>query len=297
MLKSFATKHNLALRKGQNSKIFLTLIWNSILFVKLRLYKKLHHITKPIVHYYAVCWNEEAILPWMFKYYDQFVAHFTIYDNYSSDSTEDIIKKNRKAEIIKFGEEGRFDDSANLQIKNKCWKRSRGKADWVVVCDMDEFLYHPNLENLLQKLVENKVSFPTTVGYEMYGESVPEYDGHQQLTALIQRGVRSKWFDKHIIFDPHKIVDIHFDPGAHHANPTGIVNQGLDETPLKILHYKNLGLDYLLSRYKQLGERLSQYNTENNLGTHYLSKQKEIEVQFANGFAAAEQIVYCFNQN
>lgn len=291
MLKSFAEKHHLALRKGQNLKIILTLGWNSILLLKLRLYKKIHHITKPIVHYYAVCWNEEVILPWMFNYYGQFVDHFTIYDNYSTDNTEDIINSNPKAEIIKFGEDGHFDDSANQRIKNTCWKHSRGKADLVVVCDMDEFLYHHDLENLLQRLVEDRVSFPTTVGYEMYGESVLEHNCHQQLTDLIQKGVRSEWMDKHIIFDPHRIVDVNFDPGAHHANPTGIVRRGTEDTTLKVLHYKNLGLDYLLARYKQLGERLSKYNIENDLGTHYLAKQKEIEEQFTAGLAVAEPVV------
>lgn len=291
MLKKIATKHNLALRKGQNLKIFLTLGWNSILLLKLCLYKKLHHITKPIVHYYAVCWNEEAILPWMFNYYGQFVTHFTIYDNYSSDKTEDIISNNPNAKIIKFGKEGHFDDSANQRIKNSCWKQSRGKADLVVVCDMDEFLYHADLENLLRRLCKDKVTFPTTVGYEMYGESIPKYDGHQQLTDLIQKGVRSEWLDKHIIFDPHRIVDTYFDPGAHHANPTGIVRRGTEDTTLKVLHYKNLGLDYLLARYRQLGERLSKFNIENELGTHYLAKQKEIEEQFKAGLAAAEPVV------
>lgn len=291
MLKDFATKHNLALRKGQNLKIFLTLGWNSILRAKLQLYKKLHHITKPIVHYYAVCWNEEAMLPWMFKYYDQFVDRFTIYDNYSSDKTENIINNNTNAEIIKFGKEGHFDDSANQRIKNRCWKQSRGKADLVVVCDMDEFLYHADLENLLRRLCKDKVTFPTTVGYEMYGESIPKYDGHQQLTDLIQKGVRSEWLDKHIIFDPHRIVDTYFDPGAHHANPTGIVRRGTEDTTLKVLHYKNLGLDYLLARYKKLGERLSAFNIENELGTHYLAKQKEIEEQFAAGLAASRPVI------
>ena len=291
MLKTFATKHHLALRKGQNLKIFLTLGWNSILLLKLQLYKRLHHITNPIVHYYAVCWNEEAILPWMFKHYDQFVDRFTIYDNYSSDKTENIINNNTNAEIIKFGKEGHFDDSANQRIKNSCWKQSRGKADLVVVCDMDEFLYHADLENLLRRLCKDKVTFPTTVGYEMYGESIPKYDGHQQLTDLIQKGVRSEWLDKHIIFDPHRIVDTYFDPGAHHANPTGIVRRGTEDTTLKVLHYKNLGLDYLLARYKKLGERLSTFNIENELGTHYLAKQKEIEEQFAAGLAASRPVI------
>lgn len=289
MLKTFATKHNLALRKDQNLKIFLTLGWNSILRAKLLLYKKLHHITKPLVHYYALCWNEELMLPYMFRHYSPFVDNFTIYDNYSTDNSEYIINAREDTKVVKFSMNNQIDDNVYLDIKNNCWKKSRGKADYVIVCDMDEFLYHPDLKNLLQKLIENKVSFPTTVGYEMYGESVPEYDGDHQLADLIQKGVRSEWLDKHIIFDPHRIVDTHFDPGAHHANPTGIVRRG--DTTLKVLHYKNIGLDYLLARYKKLGERLSKFNIENELGTHYLAKQKEIEEQFKAGLAAAEQVV------
>lgn len=292
MLKKFATKHHLALRKGQNLKIFLTLGWSSILRVKLRIYKKLHHITKPIVHYYAVCWNEELILPWMFKYYGQFVDCFTIYDNYSSDKTEEIINNNPKAEIIKFGDKDHFDDFANQKIKNTCWKRSRGKADWVVVCDMDEFLYHPNLESLLQKLVDEKVSFPTTMGYDMFSESFPKYDGRYQLTDLVQQGVRYQWFDKHIVFDPYMIVDTFFDPGAHHANPTGIVSRGSDNTALKLLHYKNLGIDYLMSRHRQLGERLSAANLNKGFGIHYLSsKQAEIKQYYIKGMQSAKKVV------
>ena len=291
MLKEFAERHHWALRRGQNIKIILTLAVNTLLYARLRIFKKLHNITKPIVHYYAVCWNEEIILPWMFSYYGQFVEHFTIFDNYSSDTSESIIKSNPKAEIVKFGEKERFDDSANQKIKNQCWKRSRGKADLVVVCDMDEFLYHPDLESLLQRLCKEKISFPTIVGYEMYGESVPEYDGKHQLPNLIQNGIRSQWLDKHIIFDPHRIVDINFDPGAHHANPTGIVNRGNIDTELKVLHYKYLGLDYLLDRYQQLGVRLSSYNIQNDLGTHYLAKRQELMEHFNSGLNAAKNVV------
>ena len=292
MLKKFAERHHVALRQGQNIRIFLTLAVNILLRAKLRIFKKLHGITKPIVHYYAVCWNEEAMLPWMFKYYDLFVDRFTIYDNYSTDNTENIIKNNPKAEIIKFGDKDHFDDSANQNIKNTCWKRSRGKADLVVVCDMDEFLYHPDLESLLQRLCKEKISFPATIGYDMFSETFPKYDGLHQLTDLVQQGVRYQWFDKHIIFDPHMIVDTYFDPGAHHANPTGIVSSGPYNTALRLLHYKNLGLDYLLSRHKQLGERLSTFNLNKGFGIHYLAtKQEEIKQYYKTSMQSTEKVV------
>lgn len=246
---------------------------NHFLWLSLQLRKKIKGIHRPIIHYYAVCWNEEKILPWMFNHYGDFVDYFFIYDNYSSDNTEQIVRNSSKTTLIKFGHEGRFNDADNQAVKNQCWKRSRGKADLVVVCDMDEFLYHQELTVVLQRICERKVSFPTTVGYEMYSDRMPEYDGVNHLPDLVKEGERSDWLDKHIIFDPHRIVDINFDPGAHHANPTGIVNRGNIDTELKVLHYKYLGLDYLLDRYQQLGERLSSYNIQNDLGTHYLAKR------------------------
>ena len=292
MLKTFAQRHHLALQKGNNLRIFCTLATNHLLWMLLQLHKKIKGIRRPIVHYYAVCWNEETILPWMFDYYGDFVDRFFIYDNYSSDTTEKIIKSNPKATIIKFGERGKFDDSANQRVKNECWKQSRGKADLVVVCDMDEFLYHNDLKAVLEKICERKVSFPTTVGYEMYNDRMPEYDGVNRLPDLIKNGVRSGWLDKHIIFDPHRIVDVNFDPGAHHADPTGIVRRGDVDTELKLLHYKNMGIEQLLSRYKQLRERLSDYNIANGLGIHYYEiNQKKIEEQYAIGSRLAEKIV------
>ena len=289
MIKDFAQRHHLSLRHGQNVRIIFVLLLNYFRHTRLHLYKKKHGINKPIVHYYAVCWNEETMLPWMFKHYERFVDHFTIYDNYSTDHTENIIQTHSNAEIVKFGERDKFDDAANQKIKNQCWKQSRGKADLVIVCDLDEFLYHPNIESTLQSLCQEKITFPNTVGYEMYGEALPSQYDNKQLTDFIKKGKRSQWFDKHIIFDPHRIVDTYFDPGAHHANPTGIVRRGA--IPLKVLHYKNLGLDYLLARYLQLGNRLSSFNIEEGLGTHYLAKEEELKKQFLEGLKSSEKII------
>lgn len=291
MLKSFAQRYHLSLQRGQNAKILFTLMINHFLWLSLQLRKKIKGIHRPIIHYYAVCWNEEKILPWMFNHYEDFVDYFFIYDNYSSDNTEQIVRNSSKTTLIKFGHEGRFNDADNQAVKNQCWKRSRGKADLVVVCDMDEFLYHQDLTAVLQRICERRVSFPSTVGYEMYSDRMPEYDGVNHLPDLVKEGKRSDWLDKHIIFDPHRIVDINFDPGAHHANPTGIVNRGNIDTELKVLHYKYLGLDYLLDRYQQLGERLSSYNIQNDLGTHYLAKRQELMEHFNSGLNTAKNVV------
>lgn len=288
-LTKLAGRHNLVLRKGHNASILLRLVLNHVQLLWLHCHKLLHGIHRPIVHYYAVCWNEERMLPWMFAHYSTFVDRFTIYDNYSTDNSETIIKERQDTHIVKFSMNDHIDDSIYQHIKNNCWKRSRGKADYVIVCDMDEFLYHPDMTAWLAQAHNQHITLPTTEGYDMYGDTFPVYDGQHQLTDLIHRGLRSQWFDKCLIFDPHRIVDINYSAGAHHASPTGIVRRS--DNPLKVLHYKHLGVDYLMCRYRQLGERLSDYNRKNNYGTHYLAKEEELRAEMEKGLSEAINVI------
>ena len=87
----------------------------------------------------------------MFQHYDTFVDKFFIYDNESTDKSADIIAANPKVKKISFQTEG-FEDEIQNTIKNECWKASRGKADYVIVCDIDEFLYTPNTKAFLSHL-------------------------------------------------------------------------------------------------------------------------------------------------
>lgn len=287
ILKQYCCKHGIVLHKRDNIHILFTLVWNRVLRLKLQINKLIHGIHQPIVHYYAVCWNEERILPFMFQYYDLFVNHYTIYDNYSDDQSEEIIKKHGNADIVKFSMGGHIDDSIYQDIKNNCWKRSRGKADFVIVCDIDEFLYYPNITNALQELTEKHISLPLTEGYNMYSSTYPTIG--EEITKQVRQGVTDSAYNKSIIFDPHRIVEINYLPGAHQAKPIGIVKRS--SKSLKVLHYKNLGLEYVLDRYHTLGRRLSEKNKEQGLGTHYLYPDEKISADFIQGLTNSTSII------
>lgn len=289
VLKRFCNRHHIVLRKGENLRILTTLAWNKVLLAKLHLYKWLHGIHHPIVHYYAVCWNEEKMLPFMFNYYKQFVEHFTIYDNCSDDGTEEIVKKHKSTTIIRFETDG-FNDNIHNNIKNECWKKSRGKADYVVVCDLDEFIYHDDMEQALKLLVENRYSIVKPYGYNMYSTEYPIYDAGQLLTDQIKCGVRSHMFDKCILFNPHYIVEVNYEPGAHECHPWGQVKQYRSED-FKLLHYKNIGLDQLLERNRTYAARLSKVNIENNFGMDYLKKEQSIIMEFKFNEQQATEII------
>lgn len=289
LARQFLSKQNIVLHKGQNMHILLTLAWNHILLLKLKIHKWLHGIHRPIVHYYAVCWNEERMLPFMFQHYDQFVDRYTIYDNYSDDGGDTIIQSRQNTKIIKFKTEG-FDDTTHNNIKNNCWKRSRGKADYVIVCDMDEFIYHKDIHQALSMLKKNKYSIVKPYGYNMYSTDYPIYDSHQLLTDKVKRGVRVPMFDKCILFDPHAIVKINYKPGAHECHPWGRV-KSYQNDDIKLLHYKYIGLEQLLERNRSYVTRLSKENIENNYGTEYLKKEQLIIQEFSENNQKATEII------
>lgn len=288
MLKQFAKRHNLVLKRGQNVYILFTLTINYLMMAKLHLYKFVKGIKRPIVHYYALCWNEEKMLPFMFDYYDQFVDHYTIYDNYSTDRSEEIILSHKNAEIVKFSMNGEINDFIYQKIKNNCWKKSRGKADYVVVCDMDEFIYYPWMTDFLTEAMKSNQSIFHPHGYDMYCEKYPIFE--KPLLSQVQYGVSKEAYSKCILFSPNHIVEINYELGAHKCVPLGIVRSTNNEL-LKLLHFKNLGLDYILGRIGQYRERQSDTNKENHCAVHYQYSNDKIRDEFLKNIQKAEKII------
>lgn len=270
--------------------ISYSLVINFFYYLKLLFHKRWNKIEKPIIHYYAICWNEELILPFVYDYYNKFVDHFIIYDNYSTDGSCQLLAGYSNVEIIKFDTGNKFDDVTHIKIKNKCWKKSRGKADYVIVCDVDEFIYHPNFDEFISKSLKNKISFFKPLGYNMYSDFFPEYKEGINIVKLITKGVFDRKYCKSIIFDPHQIVDINYAEGAHLCAPWGIIKSTVD-TKLKLLHYKNIGLKYILSKKEMYKARLSETNIENKFGVENLVDESDTIEDFNINYQGATRII------
>ncbi len=265
-------------------RIGVTLVLLRILKLKLIISKKLRRLSDPIIHIYTICWNEEKFLPFFLDHYGSFCEKIIVYDNESTDSTLDILAQNPKIEVITYKTGGTFNDIAKNKISNTCWKRSRGKADYVIVCDLDELLYAKtgDIKSILKQT--NKTVF-RPVGYEMMSENFPLYNKPLREQC---KGLFSEYYCKKIIFDPHCIVDINYYPGCHEADPRGFVKTGTSE--FLLLHYKRLGVDYVVNRYRAFEARLSQQNIDNKMGLHYRMTEKEITDELTRMLAAAKEI-------
>ena len=54
------------------------------------------------IHAHILAWNEEKILPFTLDYYSNICNKIFIYDNMSTDGSDDIYKKYPKVELIKW---------------------------------------------------------------------------------------------------------------------------------------------------------------------------------------------------
>ena len=230
-----------------------------------------------IVHVYALCWNEEKMLPFFFKHYDNIADQYFIYDNDSRDNSLSLLKRNPKVVIDKFEVTGNSLVKSAQDKFNQFWKKSRGIADWVIVCEVDEHIYHPNLIQYLEECTAKGITLIVPNGYEMFSEFFPDDD--KPLCETVRNGVKSYMMDKPQIFNPNAIQEINFTPGRHNAYPTGNVVKP-QENEVLLLHYKALGFDYVNSRHSALSQGLQEVDIANGWGIHYTFDEQTRLEQF-----------------
>ena len=245
---------------------------------------------KPIVHAFFLCYNEANILPHLLKYYLSFCEKVTILDNNSTDNSVEIINSFPNTDIIPFDSKSEFHDGVHIKLKNNVWKSSVGYADFVILGDADEFLYHENMLEFLKESKKNGVTLFKPEGYHMVGDEDLDVLAEDNLLEIVKEGVRTSVLDKMMMFDCNKIDNINYSFGCHSANPSGeiILHQ---YNGLKMLHYKFLGLKDYLYKNKIRAERLSGFNKENGFGLYYMYSDDEHIADYQQYFDRREKII------
>jgi len=213
------------------------------------------------IHVYTMCYNEEILMPYFLRHYESFAERIFVFDHYSDDNTVKIVNASQKTTCVPYGIYGEVNDSVLLKMKNEAYKSSRGDADWVMVVDVDEFVYHPNLIALLKEYITKGITLPKTDGCDMVSDEVLSHPG--QIYEVIKRGVRDSMFSKRAVFNPS--LDINYFPGAHKCNPSrGFIES--DKADIKILHYRFLSSDFIVKRLETRTKRLSEENLKRGWG-------------------------------
>ncbi|CCK76140.1 hypothetical protein OLEAN_C19640 [Oleispira antarctica RB-8] len=203
------------------------------------------------IHVYLLCYNEESIIKNILDYYSSFCSKIFLMDNISTDRSVEIASEFPKVKIISWASGDAIDESLYVKMKSQTYKdysREGGRyteevADWVISCDMDEVLYHPDIIQVLKSYKKEGVTVPQITGFNMTGEN----DIDQRLPILDQymNGVREVVFDKRIVFDAD--FDMSYSKGCHSY---GAGFECMRETynykssnnfPIALLHYKHIG--------------------------------------------------------
>src|SRR6516162_8113834 len=159
-----------------------------------------------IIHVHSIVHNEERLLPFFLDHY-RCAEKIFLYDNESNDRTVEIAEGSG-AVVEPHPTGGYCRELANLHLKNNAWKLRSQQADWVVVCDADEFIFHPSLLEYLMACKSRGVTIPRPVGYDMVSEAFPI--SGQPIIKQVRRGKFFKNFSKPAIFDPKKIVEMNY---------------------------------------------------------------------------------------
>ena len=237
------------------------------------------------------CYNEEKIMPFYLDYYLNFIKadKIVIYDGGSTDNTPNIVKNYPNIEFI-VEDKGKMDERNLKDNRNEGWKKYRYDYDWIIVCDMDEFIYHPNLRNLLHKYDLEGITVPLISGYDMVSNDFPDFKKGKYLPSFIQNGVHEPiWLNKSAVFKPG-VVNINYDFGTHSCSPTGNVKYSV-ESNIKLLQYKWLSHEYVTNKSLESSLRLSDWNLETGMASHYKAYAKTTKEDFDKKSAAAVRVV------
>ena len=249
----------------------------------------------PVVHVYSLCRNEAAMIPWFVAHYSAFAERIVVYDNGSTDGSPDLLSSYPNVTVRSFDTGGLFDEVAMTELRNRMWRESRGLADFVVVCDMDEFLFHPRIRGLLAAMKEAGKTILQPVGAQMVSETFPAWRPGLRLTDLLRNGVLSVpgtrgWNrSKQVLFAPDR-VDMRFGYGSHRCRPRGTVDRHCS-VRARLLHYDLVGRDRLFDKMRENRGRTDPRTSMRGLGWHYAMPEQMRLEQFERLLRRARPVV------
>ena len=228
---------------------------------------------------YTITWNEQRLLPFFLDYYGAWVDRFVVFDDASDDGTAEALARHPKVDLRPLPPKGDSFVRTALGIWENAWKESRGRADWVVVTNIDEFIFHPEgMRSYLERCTAEGATLIYPRGYEMVGHEFPA--AGKGLVTEVRYGVPMFGQDKRQVFNPNAVDKINYSVGRHRCHPMGnIVEPSTVEASL--LHYKYIAPQtYLVQRQQALGQRLLQGDVKANYGGQYRQTQRMILTSF-----------------
>jgi hypothetical protein len=204
------------------------------------------------IHVYSVMHNEAEILPYFLRHYGSFAERIFVWEDQSTDGTRQLLEAQSKVSVFNCEQHG-IQDIWWVQALWPQYETLSRDADWIIVVDADEFVYHPQLLEVLQREKEAGTQLIHAQGFTMLADKTPTTNG--QIYDEIQRGVPDRWSGKWIVHSPD--IHIRFQSGRHGKPKYEAGVKARAHTGIRILHYRWLGPQYFQQRDVRNADRLS----------------------------------------
>ncbi len=206
----------------------------------------------------STCFNEVSLLPFYLRHYKSFADEIVIYDHDSYDGSRSLIAGCNKAQLKEWPFGPGMDDDGMMKLWNMALKEAKEDGiDWVIVPDIDEFIWCDKIRSELEKEDSNFTKVITAEGWNMVGDGIPE-DRGRQIWQDNYMGVQEHIYSKPIIVKPD--MDYEWVPGRHNFVEVG---KGLFlNRKFKLLHYRFLGASYTQSRTGKNYSRIALHRNE-----------------------------------
>ncbi len=217
---------------------------------------------------FSLSFNEAALVPFFLRHY-AFAERIVIADNESADGTPDLLRA-AGVEVVPNESSGLFSEWSLMTQRNNRWKMAKGKADWAVIVDFDEFLYW-------DFTAPDGISVAIPNGEDIFAERFPDpqFPIEEQVTVIGE----NPNYSKPCAIRPDLVDEIHFAPGQHaiqFCSPPAAVMR--DAGVLR--HYRHLGREYHISRNRSRGVRMDPVNAAKGWAHHYYQTDEETGRQF-----------------
>lgn len=232
---------------------------------------------------FVLAHQEEKMIGYFMRHYSLF-SQVYLMEGHSTDRTVEIAKS-YGAIRIPVDSQNEVNDEIWTSLKNNCWKQST--ADWVIVCDTDEFVVHPEgITHLLQFLNNTDATVLLPRLFNMFSGNFPITNG--QIYEEVKHGREGG--AKMNVFRPSQIKEINYRVGCHHAEPTGNVKLDIN-SPLITLHMRHLSEEYVIARNHYLSSRLSDINKKMGWGFHVSATDDEVCTYMRNEMTSLIKVI------
>lgn len=243
-----------------------------------------------VVSIFILCYNEAPLIRDTILHYRRMHPHatITIYDNNSTDGSQDIAKS-LGCNVISWDRGSEVSNIVRARIKNTCWKHV--KEGWIIVCDMDEWACV--LDDDLK--IEEELG-TTIINVEGKNMITPESTKNDLSDIDLHKVAYGNNYgsSKCLIFKAG-FSDINYTAGAHRCSPKPESYIKYNTNKYYFKHYDLMCLPYYRNKMKKNFERTIE-DRKIKLSVHYKKDDTDIDMQYTERTQNARSLLDLFEK-